>query len=605
MTSIRSFWSSALALSAIALVAEAAGANNLAGEPSQFLRAHASDAIEWTTWGEAAFNRAKTEQKPIYVFAGSFTNELSRAMQKQSFANAQIVAALNRDFVCVILDRDEHPELANAFQLYLQSNKQVKGWPVNIWLTPDLKPFDGAAYLPPSEEWGKEGIVNYVKRIEAEWKDGRDQLGDKTEEAISNLGSLDASEAPSPYSPTAAKTSLQAAADAWMETYDSAHAAFGDAPHYLEPELLRFLLRSPGKNRDAAFSVLRAIDRSALHDPLDGGFFRRSVDAAWQFPSFQKTAGDQARIALAYLDAAELTDDASFGRAAQSALDYALARLRTDEGGFRHAEDATPEEIAANFGWTQADIINALGDKDALTFDSAFGVKVEGNVSADNDAAGKWKGKNILFHAGAGDEHEFGAAKSKLLRERDRRAKPLIDEHVWVSENGLMLAALARGGTQLKNNQDLEAAKKLWDYLNLNARASKSRLPLHLAHTDTLGDPDDYSALALGNATFGKTDEAAKLLEAERKTFLDEKTGHFFAQPVEAKTLWIRTHLIDPAPGDPPSAETLSLLAYLQLKKTGDASPTLLAAIATSIKEANPPPRPDALLAISLLAGEN
>ncbi|MBC7856155.1 MAG: thioredoxin domain-containing protein, partial [Pirellulaceae bacterium] len=488
----------------------AGAANALKDQTSFYLRDHSTDPVNWHPWGDPALAAAKKENKPIYVCIGAFTSELSRAMHRQSFTNAQVAEALNRDFICILVDREERPDLAALFQSYVQANKQLSGWPTNVWLTPDLKPFDGATYLPPSEEWGKEGVANVVKRVAAAWQDAPESVQLKAEEGVATAIAAETGELGPPFSTDAVKSALTKATASWLEHYDKPNGGFGETPRFTEPELLRFLLRTPGPGRDAAIATLRAIDRGALHDPLDGGFFHKIVDPAWQFPSFQKQLGDQARLALAFLDAARLADDASFANTARSALDYGLTRLAGAQGGCIHAEDATAEDLVSSFAWTQAEITTALGEKEAESFVVAYGVKAEGNVSAENDPGSKWKGHNLLYRVGpvgdAASEIRLAAARAKLLVLRDQRARPLRDEAVMIGENGLWLSALARAGQQLKEPRYREAAHKLADFLQTHGRDLKTRQPLRIAGNPSPGAADDYAFLALGIESLNAAD---------------------------------------------------------------------------------------------------
>lgn len=588
-------------------------ANGLESASSTFLRDHRGDPVDWQPWGDAALARAKKENKPIYVCVGAFTSELSRAMHKQSFTNPQLAESLNHDFICILVDRDERPDLAALFQSYVQSNKQLNGWPTNVWLTPDLKPFEGATYLPPSEEWGKEGVLNVIKRVAAAWHASPESVQQKAAEGVSTAIAAEAGDQGPTFSVEAVRAALTKATETWLRNYDEATKGFGYAPRFAEPELLRFLLRTPGPGREAAVATLHAIDRGALHDPLDGGFFHKAVDGAWQFPSFQKLLGDQARLALAFLDAAQVTNDPSFSAAARSAIDYGLNRLAVPHSGCIHAEDATPEELAASFGWTRAEIVTVLGEKEATAFSAAFGVTPEGNVSSENDPGAKWKDKNILFRvAPAGDaeaEARLSSDLAKLHSVRFKRARPLRDETVLIGENGLWLTALAQAGLQLNEARYLEAAGRLADFLSTQGIDPKTKRLLRVAGNTAEASADDYAYVALGIQTLNagpkdkkSTELSARLLHDQETSFLDPKSSRYFAQPKDAPTLWLRPHLLDPAAGEAPSAETATLLAYHSLGTKADKiSAPLLRNLMAALNEASGQPRGDVLLAASLL----
>lgn len=589
------------------------GANGLETATSTFLRDHRGDPVDWQPWGDAALARAKKENKPIYVCAGAFTSELSRAMHKQSFTNPQLAEALNRDFVCILVDRDERPDLAALFQSYVQATKQLTGWPTNVWLTPSLKPFEGATYLPPSEEWGKEGVLNVVKRVAAAWHASPESVQQKADESVSTAVAAEAGELGPAFSVDAVRAALAKATDAWLKNFDETNKGFGYAPRLPEPELLRFLLRTPGPGREAAVAMLHAIDQGALHDPLDGGFFHKTVDAAWQLPSFQKLLSDQARLALAFLDAAQLTKDARFTSAARSAIDYGLNRLALPRAGCIHAEDATPEEFAASFGWTQAEIVAALGEKEAAAFSAAYGVTAEGNVSTENDPGGKWKDKNVLYRVSplgdADAEARLNADLAKLHSVRFKRPRPLRDEAMLVGENGLWLAALAQAGLQLSEARYLEAAGRLSDFLSNRGFDPKTKRLVRIVGNPAEAAADDYAYVALGIQTLNagssekKSSELpARLLHDQEAAFLDPKTGRFFAQAKSAPLLWARSHLPDPTAGEPPSAESATLLAYQSLGTKVDAIPApLLRSLMAALNDPSGQPRGDVLLAAATL----
>lgn len=603
-----------LAASSALFTLTCAGAEKLKGEHSAYLRDHQGDLVDWMPWSDAVLTRAKTEKKPIYLFIGALTNELTRAMHRQSFANPQIAETLNRDFVCVLVDRDERVDLATLYQAYLQTNKQLNGWPANIWLTPEGKPFDGATYLPPSEEWGKEGVANVVKRIVAAWQASPEALELKAEEAVATTAAAEVSEPGPEFSLSKLGSMMSKASASWMEHYDAAHGGFGDSPRYPEPELLRFLLLTPGANRDAALATLHALDRGALHDPLDGGFFRRTIDAAWQFPSFQKTLGDQARLAFAFLDAASVTEDSTFSAAARTALDYGLTRLSGSTGGYIHGEDATPDELAAAYGWTQAEIETVLGEKDAAAFSAAYGAKAEGNVTAENDPGAKWKGKNLLFRVGpaadATSEKRLAEARAKLLATRDKRPRAIRDTNVLVGENALFLSALAEAGQRLKEPRYIEAARKLSEFFNEHARDAKSHSLLRLVGSATPAAAEDYVWLALGLSTPGAfqpannaADQVRPLLHEANTRLLDLNTGHFFAQTKDGAPFWLRPHLLDPVAGELPSAEMVEIQAYLQLgAKTSEIPASLLRTVMAAADEPTGQPRGDVLLTAAKLS---
>ena len=568
-------------------------ANQLGGEPSAFLRAQAECTVDWMPWGETAFARAKKEQKPVFLFIGSAASELSRAMARQTFANADTAALLNSTFVCVIVDREEHPELVSLYQTYLTEIKQLSGQPINLWLTPELLPFEGAAYLPPTEEWGKSSFLKIAQQTKAAWTSDSAGCRARAREAVDQLSTATKGGSPVASTRDKLRAKLTAAAEGWRAQFDATNGGFGEAPKMLEPELLRFLLRQTPSDRDAALATLRAIASSAVRDPLDGGFFRYATDLKWHIPYPQKNLADQARLALAYLDAAKGDDAANFSAVARGALDYALSRLLRSDGTFDAAEDATGDEFAGYYAWTEAEIDAGLG-ADAAAFKKAHAVEAGGNVSADDDLSGKLKEKNLLRsnpNAGAGDE----AAAARLLAIRSSRPAPLRDQSASVGAHGLMLTALSRAG----GPHYLDAAAKLFEAIKKQFLLSPEGDLRRLRGSRGPASPVDYVALALGCREFsrvaGRKDAGelgSRLLARANEQFYDAKRGRFFVTPA---TLPVGVFVRPWAVGDTPSAESLTLEAGAP----ADQATAIASALAAQLDEGAAPGAPDLLWALS------
>jgi len=321
----------------------AAEPSPLAASPSEFVRAQAASPVHWHAWSDATLAEAQKQKLAVYVFIGSPLSELTRATINQTFTSAKTVAWLNESFFCIFVDADERPDLAAYGQHYIRSIKQLQGSPVHLWLTTDLQIYDGANYLPPSEEWGKPGFLKAARSALDTWNAGPARAQGLAKEAL-DLMRVPALAADAPSDATA---KLDAAAKAWIVTLDPVNGGFGTAPKQPEPELIRFLLtRGDAASRDAALNAARALVKGALRDPVDGGFYRRCIDEAWKEPYYQKTLIDQARIALALFDAADAAKDDSLRQAGIGALDFALKELKRPDGTFAAALDGTLEENA-------------------------------------------------------------------------------------------------------------------------------------------------------------------------------------------------------------------------------------------------------------------
>lgn len=315
----------------------------LAASDSEFVRAQAGSAVEWHAWNDATLAEAKEQKRCVYVFIGTPLSELTRATINQTFTSAKTVEWLNQNFYCIFVDGDARPDLAAYGQHYIRSIKQLQGSPVHLWLTPELQVYDGSNYLPPSEEWGKPGFLKAARSALDTWNAGAGRAQALANEAL-DLMRVPPLPADAPIDATA---KLDAAATAWIAAIDPVNGGFGTAPKQPEPELIRFLLaRGDAASRDAALNAARALVKGAARDPVDGGFYRRCIDEAWQEPYYQKTLLDQARIALALFDAADVTKDEELRKAGIGALNFVFKELRNQDGTFANALDGTLEESA-------------------------------------------------------------------------------------------------------------------------------------------------------------------------------------------------------------------------------------------------------------------
>jgi uncharacterized protein len=315
-------------------------AGSLADSPSPFVRAQASSGVKWHAWDDQTLAAAAKQEKPVYVFVASELSGLSRATIAQTFASEKTVAWINEEFFPIFVDEDAQPDVAAYAQHFINSAKQMRGSPVHFWLTPDMRPYDGANYLPPSEEWGRPGFLKAARAALDSFNAGPQHLNALVGEAMSMMRLIpirsDAS--------NDATARLASATEAWIAAADKVHGGFGSAPKNPEPELIRFLLGRGDEAREVAIAAARAIVNGALRDPVDGGFYRRCIDEAWKEPFHQKLLSDQARIALALFEAADAAKDNKLRAAAIGALDFALKELRNPDGTFAAALDGTTEE---------------------------------------------------------------------------------------------------------------------------------------------------------------------------------------------------------------------------------------------------------------------
>jgi len=586
-----------LAAALLSLLASTGVASPLADAPSAYVRAHVGSPVQFLPWGEAAWARAKAEQKPLYLVVGSFTQELARAMREQSFAREENAAMLNESFIPVVVDRDEHPDLAAFLQAYVGTVKQMQGWPLNLWLTPELKPFEGASYLPPSDEWGKEGFPNALKRVLNAWQTDPEAQRAKADEALAALEAAVPTEPPAAVDAVAVKTLLDEATAAWMGTYDAAHGGFGEPPRRLEPELLRFLMRrADAASREAALATLRAVVASPVRDPLDGGFFRSTGDLAWRQPTLQKLLADQARAALACLDA-DLREPAAH------ALAYARA-LGAPSAGYSAAEDGTAEAVVPSFLWTTAEARAALGDADVAAVLEELSMTDAGNLPPDAYLGIDSAGKNLPRWTVASPDAAALAAAAKLRAARAQRPAAARDGLASSGAHGLLLAALARAGDKAA----LAEAAGLATFVRTRLIGADGTLRAGPAFATSAG-PRDYALVADGLLTFASAakdaaarDAALALLAKVDARFWSAAAGRYLSAPESpAPGIGVRVPALAPDAGELPSAESAMLLVLAQHRVGEPAHLGALAAvIAAEMREAATPARGDQLLALQV-----
>ena len=472
--------------------------NALAHAKSPYLRQHADNPVAWLEWGEAAFARARAEDKPILLSIGYSTCHWCHVMARESFENVAIAAQLNRDFIPVKLDREERPDVDRVYMTYVQARTGSGGWPLNVFLTPDLKPFFGGTYFPPEDRQGRRGFPGLLAAVAGAWRDKRTDLVAEADRVLASLrdhythraASVADSGGPGPAPAATSATPAspaplhEAAGDAFergfahlYESFDASHGGFGGAPKFPRAGNIDFLLRvaalqgggATETGREAlrlAAETLRNMIQGGLHDHLGGGFHRYSVDAGWFVPHFEKMLYDQAQIARNLLDAARATGDERFAWAARSVFDYLQRDLAHPRGAFFSAEDADSDRTPAEGGghaegafyvWTRAELDRVLPPLDAALVGAHFGIEEAGNVPAELDPHHEFTRRNILRQsrplaetaAGLGLDpaaaaDRLASALERLRAIRAARPRPHLDDKILAAWNGLALSALAR-----------------------------------------------------------------------------------------------------------------------------------------------------------------
>ncbi len=583
--------------------------NRLAGEKSPYLRQHAGNPVDWHPWGGEALARARSDQKPIFLSIGYSTCHWCHVMAHESFEDPAVAALLNDDFVSIKVDREERPDLDRVYMAYLQASTGHGGWPLSVWLTPELKPFYAGTYFPPEDRQGRIGFPSILQTIAKGWRLERDKLVAEGERALAALSrrSSGGGELAGEDALAAARGAFEQALGYLEHEFDPARGGFGGAPKFPRAGNLAFLFRCAameGVQSDAggvavqmAVRTLQQMARGGIHDHVGGGFHRYSVDEDWFVPHFEKMLYDQAQIALNAIEAWQATGDERHAWLARDILEYALRDLAHPAGGFYSAEDADSEAgdgssvEGAFYVWTQEEIAAALGT-DAPLFCGHFGVLPEGNVSAPRDPHGEFRGRNLLAVRGSLDAtaRRFGIGAQEasdrisgcletLRTVRGRRPRPQRDEKIIAAWNGLMVSALARAAAVPadafadRREAYRAAAVRAAEFLQ-SELADGKRGVLFRAFLDgrgaTEGFAEDYALVIQGlidlyEAGFEQRwlAWAFRLQEKMDELFWDEAGGGYFNSAIGASDVLVR--LKEDYDGAEPAPSSVAAMNLLRL----------------------------------------
>ncbi|MBV9761536.1 MAG: thioredoxin domain-containing protein [Acidobacteriaceae bacterium] len=592
--------------------------NALSREKSPYLRQHAHNPVDWLPWGEEAFEKARREDKPIFLSIGYSTCHWCHVMAHESFEDEAVAQVLNREFVPIKLDREERPDVDRIYMLFVQASTGSGGWPMSVFLTPALKPFFGGTYFPPDSLYGRPGFRDLLEYLARAWQQERERVESSGASVVEQLRSLSAP-APSNLPPTA--DLFASAFWQFRRSFDARWGGFGAAPKFPRPVVLNYLLRyyhseNNAEALDMVTKTLDAMSAGGMHDQLGGGFHRYSVDERWFVPHFEKMLYDQAQLAIAYLEAFEITRDPKCATVARGIFSYVLRDLTDATGAFFSAEDADspdPENPShsgegAFYIWRKAEIDSLLGPE-ADPFDRTFGVEPGGNV--DEDPHGEFSGRNILYLAQPEHAQRFPSAKEKLFEARSRRPRPHLDRKVLTSWNGLMISAFARGYAVLRDEQYLDAARRaVAFFLDSMYNPSTGELQRRFCDGEAAVPAflDDYAMLATALLDLFETvfdpqylQTAVALTRAAIARFEDRAAGGFFSTEERAADLLLR--MKDDYDGAEPSGNSVMTDLLLRLAHlTGDdvfraSAERSLAVFAPKIK-AQPAIAPQMLVAL-------
>ena len=583
--------------------------NALANEKSPYLLQHAHNPVDWLPWGEAAFEKARKEGKPIFLSIGYSTCHWCHVMAHESFENEATAKLMNEHFINIKIDREERPDVDKVYMTYVQATTGSGGWPMSVFLTPDLKPFLGGTYYPPEDRYGRPGFPTLLLRISEAWKKDREGIIAHGNEVTEQLQKASASEASGT---VVGKEVLATALNYFTSTFDEELGGFGSAPKFPRPVALNFLFRTATRegadSRDGKAAVgmalitLQKMAAGGMYDHLGGGFHRYSVDKFWHIPHFEKMLYDQAQLASSYLDAFQITHDAQYAATVRDVLDYVRRDMTSKEGGFFSAEDADsivehgkPEHReGAFYVWRKDEIDRVLGEESARIFNRVYGVEADGNSPDGSDPHGEFKGQNTLIErlsiqdaAKLFMKSEAEVAKSladsrkKLFDLRTKRPRPHLDDKIITAWNGMMISAFARAAQILDDRTSLEAAQGSAKFIREHLWKDGALIRSYREGASTVaGFADDYAALIAGLLDLYEADFdiawlkwAVELQQKQDALFLDAEHGGYFSTAADAKHLLLRMKEdYDGAEPSPNSVSALNLLRLAQI--TGDAALT-------------------------------
>jgi hypothetical protein len=542
--------------------------NRLADTQSPYLLQHKDNPVDWYPWGEAAFAKANAEEKPIFLSIGYSTCHWCHVMEEESFEDDDVAAALNETFVAIKVDREERPDIDSLYMSVCQMMNGQGGWPLNVLLTPDKKPFYATTYLPKQGRFGRMGLMDLIGRVRQLWNSQRDELLSEADKITSTLQEASVQAASGDVVDT---QTLDQAYSQLADRFDATHGGFGTAPKFPSPHNLLFLLRYAlrADERHALDMVETTLDQMRLggvFDHVGYGFHRYSTDQQWLLPHFEKMLYDQAMLIMAYAEAYQVFGKEAYAQTIRETIEYVTRDLRDTAGGFYSAEDADSETAAgemeegAFYVWSVDEIRDLLDSELADCVVDVYNLRAEGNYV--EEATRERTGKNILHLTKPLDEiarqrntdeetlrDQLEAARTHLFRRRESRPRPRLDDKVLTDWNGLMIAALAKAARALDMPRYAEVASEAASFLLETMRDDSGRLLHRYRHGDAAirAHLDDYAFLVWGlielyQATFDAEwlGEALCLMEEALDYHWDEERGGFHITAKDGEALIVR-----------------------------------------------------------------
>ena len=560
--------------------------NRLIQEKSPYLLQHAYNPVDWYPWSEEAFQKAKQENKLIFLSIGYSTCHWCHVMERESFEALDVARLMNQTFVSIKVDREERPDIDSYYMGVCQMLTGTGGWPLTIFMSPDRKPFFAATYLPRQGRYGRPGLLELIPQIENAWRTRREEIIDSAHKILEQLVHA-----------TPARTTgeldeqiLHSACSQLTTAYDETAGGFGSAPKFPTLHNLFFLLRcySSMKHKRLLAIVehtLSSLRMGGIYDHIGFGFHRYSTDAGWRVPHFEKMLYDQALLLMAYTEAFQITKKPLYRVTAEQLIEYVLRDMTSKKGAFYSAQDADSEgEEGKFYVWTDKEIGEVLNADEARILRKTFNINPKGNF--EHEATGQSTGSNILYITKSLEElsnqlsmptaelsTHLKKARGKLFARRENRIHPHKDEKILCDWTGMMIAALSKAGRILENTDYIQAAERAADFILTSMRTPTKGL----YHRFIDGEPaipgflDDYAFLTWGlielyEATFETKHLAAALDMNEQaiRFFWDHDEGAFYFTPENNELPLRKKEIYD---GAIPSGNSVAMLNMVRLAR--------------------------------------
>ncbi len=543
--------------------------NRLSLEKSPYLLKHASNAVDWYPWGKEALAKARNDGKPIFLSIGYSSCHWCHVMERESFEDEATAAIINKSFIPVKVDREERPDLDAYYMSAVQSMTGGGGWPLSVFLTPDLKPFYGGTYYPPEPRYGMPGFKQVLEFVSKVWRERREEAVGTAAQVTEALLKAQSPSGRREFS----KELMEGGYVALLSTFDSEQGGFGRAPKFPLPLSLSLLLRHhyrTGKEMSlkAVTKTLDSMMSGGIRDHLGGGFHRYATDRVWLVPHFEKMLYDNALLAKVFVEAWQVTKNESYAQVARETLGWILREMRSEEGGFFSAQDADTEEGEGVFyTWTPDEVASVLGAGDGREFCETYGVTRTGN----------FEGERSILHLSspdAGRRESTGEWREKLYRSRAKRPRPMTDTKVVTSWNGLAISALAYSGRALKDSEYVLAAQRAAEFVLAN-RAKDGRLYRRYAggEAGVPGMLEDYAFLVQGLIDLFEAscdarwlEEALRLTDMMTNEFSEGEQGGFRMSSEDPPS-----GMVDGYDGPVPSGNSVAAMNLIRLAElTGE-----------------------------------